>query len=132
MADIQRFSDQVIDYAERLVDVADEAKGKGARHRGVGARWLLLPAAGAGLYALATSTSVGRRTKDVMEQAKARASDLPEDLLNRVRQTPSSSTQSGSSSGTRRRSSNGTRRTSGSSRSRRTSSRRKSGATSRS
>ena len=124
MGDIERFSGQIIDYAERLVDVADAAKGKGARHRGVGARWMLLPAAGAGLYALATSNSFGRRTKGVMEQAKARAADLPEDLLNRVRQSPSGSTQS--------RSSNGTRRSSGSNRSRRTSSRRKSGSTSRS
>jgi hypothetical protein len=125
VADIERFSKQIIDYAERLADVADAAKGKGTRHNGVGARWMLLPAAGAGLYALATSTSFTRRTKDVMEQAKARASDLPEDLFNRVRQTTNASAQSGSSSGTQNRSG-------GSRRSRSTSSRRKSSSTGRS
>ena len=126
MADIERFSKHIIDYAERLADVADAAKGKGARHSGVGARWMLLPAAGAGLYALATSTSFTRRTKDVMEQAKARASDLPDDLLNRVRHTSSASERSGSSNGTQNRSraSNRSRRTSNS--------RRKSSSTSRS
>jgi hypothetical protein len=126
MADIERFSKQVIDYAERLVDVADAAKGKGPRHAGGGARWMLLPAAGAGLYALATSTSFTRRTKDVMEQAKSRASDLPEDLLNRVRQSSSGPARSASSNGTQKRSA-------GSNRGRRTSnSRRKSSASSRS
>ena len=125
MGDIDRFSETIIDYAERLADVADAAKGKGARHSGLGARWMLLPAAGAGLYALATSTSFTRRTKDVMEQAKARASDLPEDLFNRVRQASTASGQS--------RSSNGTQSRSGSSnRSRRKASRRKSSSTSRS
>jgi hypothetical protein len=97
MADIDKFSKQVIDLAERLADVADAAKGKGIRRGSIGTRWVLLPAAGAGLYALATSDSFARRTKDAVNQAKARASDLPDDLLNRVRQTsPGSPARAGS------------------------------------
>jgi hypothetical protein len=92
VGDIEKFSNQIIDYAERLADVADAAKGKGMRRSGLSARWIVLPAAGAGLYALATSRSFTRHTKDVVEQAKARASDLPEDLLNRVQDTSSSGT----------------------------------------
>jgi hypothetical protein len=120
MADIEKVSKQMIDLAERLADVADAAKGKGIR-KSKGSRWVLLPAAGAGLYALATSGAVARRTKGAMEQAKARASDLPEDLLNRVRQPAASSASSGGGSTTRRNSS--ARRTRGA---RRTSSTRKS------
>lgn len=114
MADIEKFSNQIIDYAERMVDVADAAKGKGSRHGGPGLRWMVLPAVGAGMYALATSNSFGRRTKDVMEQAKARASDLPEDLLNRVRQTSNGRAGNASAGGTQKRSraSNRSRRTS--------------------
>ncbi len=105
MADINKFSKQIIDYAERMADVADAAKGNGVRKGSTGTRWLLLPAVGAGLYALATSGSFARRTKSVVQQAKARASDLPEDLLNRVRETPTtgqagSRSTSGSRSGT--------------------------------
>ena len=54
MADIHKLSEQVIDYAERAADVADAAKGKG-RSNAVGTRWLVLPAAGAALYALVRS-----------------------------------------------------------------------------
>jgi hypothetical protein len=92
MADIHKFSKQVIDLAERLEDVADAAKGKGIRKGGFGTRWLLLPAAGAGLYALATNGSFTRQAKDVMDQAKTRASELPDDLLGRIRQTSQKST----------------------------------------
>ena len=115
MADIEKISKQMIDLAERLADVADAAKGKGIRSRSKGSRWVLLPAAGAGLYALATSGAVARRTKGAMEQAKARASDLPEDLLNRVRPPAASSASSGGGSTTRRNSS--ARRTRGARRS---------------
>ncbi len=87
MADVHKFSEQIIDLAERLADVADAAKGKGIRRGSMGTRWLLLPAAGAGLYALATSGSFARQAKGVMDQAKTRASDLPDDLLSRVRPT---------------------------------------------
>jgi hypothetical protein len=83
MADINKFSEQVIDLAERLADVADAAHGKGNR-KGFGARWLILPAAGVGLYALGASGSFTRRAKTVVNQAKARASELPDDLLSRV------------------------------------------------
>ncbi len=48
MADIRKFSDQVIDLAERLANVADAAQGKDTKTTGLRARWLLLPAAGAG------------------------------------------------------------------------------------
>jgi hypothetical protein len=103
MADIDKLSKQIIDYAERLADVADAAKGKGNRRRS-STRWVLLPAAGAGLYALATNGSFARRTKGAMEQAKARASELPEDLINRVRQS-SPTTGGGGNSSTRQTSS---------------------------
>jgi hypothetical protein len=87
MADIYKFSDRVIDAGERLADVADAVQGRGIRRGRMGARWLLLPAAGAGLYALATSGSFTRQAKSVMNQAKERASDLPDDLVGRVQQT---------------------------------------------
>lgn len=96
MADIDKLSKQMIDFAERLADVSDAVKGKGLRRRSTGTLWVLLPAAGAGIYALATSGSLARRTKSAVEQAKARASDLPEDLLGRVRQPTTTANQSGS------------------------------------
>jgi hypothetical protein len=88
MAQIQKFSEQMVHAAERLADVADAAEGKGSRSRSRGgARWLLLPAVGAGAYALVTRASFQRQAKDVLQQAKERASELPEDLLGRVQQT---------------------------------------------
>ena len=110
MADIYRFSERVIDLAERLEDVADAAKGKGNRKGSLGTRWLLLPAAGAGLYALATSGSFSRQAKGVMNQAKARATDLPDELLGRIQQTSRKSTST--SGGQGRRQSNSRRKTS--------------------
>jgi len=104
MADIHKLSDQMIDLAQRLDGMADAAKGKGKGRSGLGARWLILPAAGAGLYALATSGSFTRQAKDVMGQAKTRASELPEDLMGRIRQTSQKSTTSNGGQ-TRRRSS---------------------------
>jgi hypothetical protein len=87
MSGIHRFSSQVIDYAERLSDMADAAEGK-HRHRGGGTtRWLLLPASGAALYALLRSDSFSRQAKEVVDEAKTRASELPDDLVTRVRQT---------------------------------------------
>ena len=87
MADVHNFSERVIDLAKRLQDVADAAEGKGNRGGGgISAKWLLLPAAGAGLYALVTNNSVGRHAKDVMDQAKTRAAELPDDLMSRVSQ----------------------------------------------
>jgi hypothetical protein len=98
MTDINKLSEQMIDYAERLADVSDAAQGKGIRRGSTGTRWVLLPMAGAAIYALATSDSLARRTKSAVQQAKSRATDLPEDLLNRVRQTSTTTNQSKSRS----------------------------------
>jgi hypothetical protein len=117
MADMNKFSEQVIDLAERFADITDAAQGKGTR-KSMGARWLILPAAGAGLYALGASGSFKRNAKKVMSQAKERASELPEDLMNRVQQT------SGTTGTTQSRATNG-RQTTRKSTSRRQQSRRK-------
>ncbi|MGH3010738.1 MAG: hypothetical protein ACRDMY_02655 [Gaiellaceae bacterium] len=85
MASINKLSEQMIDLAERLADVNEAAQGR-SRKRSVRARWLVLPAAGAGLYALGTSRAFTRQAKNVVAQAKDRASDLPEELLSRVQQ----------------------------------------------
>jgi hypothetical protein len=99
MADIYKFSDRVVDMGERLADVADAVQGKGSRNGSGGARWLILPAVGAGLYALGTNNSFMRQAKNVMDQAKERASDLPEELMGLVQQA------TGESSGSRNRTS---------------------------
>jgi hypothetical protein len=104
MADMHRLSEHIIDFAERLDGVAEAAQGKGARRGGLGTRWLILPAAGAGLYALATSGAFTRQAKDVMGQARSRASELPEDLMGRIRQ-PSQKSTTGNGGQARRRSS---------------------------
>ena len=123
MKDVQKFSKHVIDYAERLADMADAAEGRGARRTGHRTRWLILPAVGAGLYAFATSG----RTKGVMDEAKAKASELPEDLFKRVRQTTGTSSRSTGKSSSRSSSNGSSRKT----QSRRSSSRRKTAASSR-
>jgi len=87
MTNVHKFSERVIDFAERLEDVADAAAGKGARNGRSGTRWLLLPTVGAGVYALVTNKAFGRQAKGVMDQAKRRASELPDDLLKRARAT---------------------------------------------
>jgi hypothetical protein len=87
MTDVHKFSERVIDLAERLEDIADAAAGKGARSGRSSARWLLLPTVGAGAYALITNKSIGRQAMGVIDEAKKRASELPEDLLNRARAT---------------------------------------------
>lgn len=84
---IHKISDRMIDWAVRLENASDAAKGKAVRRRGPGMRLLLLPVAGAGLYALATSGAFSRQAKDVMDQARTRASELPDDLMGRLRQT---------------------------------------------
>ena len=101
MGRIQNFSEQVTDYAERLSNMADAAEGKHPRGRAT--RWLLLPAAGAAAYALVRSDAFSRQAKDVMDGARTRASELPDDLVSRVRQTQSS--QSSRNGGGQRRSS---------------------------
>jgi hypothetical protein len=115
MADVKRFSEGLIDVAERFADVVDSAQGKGARKSGHGARWLLLPVAGASAYALATSSSsMARKTRQLMSRAKDRATDLPDtDLLGRVKEVTGVAEQSESTSGRRTqrtRSRNGRRR----------------------
>jgi hypothetical protein len=97
MRGIHKFSAQVIDYAERLSDVADAAQGKNHQRAGVTTRWLLLPASGAALYALVKSESFSRQAKDVIDDAKTRAAELPDELVGLVRQTKErSSSQNGS------------------------------------
>lgn len=110
MGSITKLSEQMVDLAERFESVTHAAQG-GSRNRGLRARWLVLPAAGAGLYALATSGAFARQAKSVVTQAKDRASDLPEELLNRVQQS-----NSGAKNG-RRSSRTSTRRKTSSSRS---------------
>jgi hypothetical protein len=90
MRDFNKISKQAADVAERVADVADAARGEGPRKSGggrwFGGRWLLLPAAGAAVYAVARRGSdVPRRAKDLVGQVKERASEIPDlDLLDRV------------------------------------------------
>jgi hypothetical protein len=116
MAGIQKFSEGVVEAAERFADVADAAQGKGIRRGRMRTRWLILPAAGAGLYALATSGSFSSQAKGVLQQARARASDLPEELLDRVQQATGADNggtrQSSRSSGSRKTSRQRSRKTS--------------------
>ena len=114
MSDVNRFSEGLIDMAERFADVVDSAQGKGARKSGPGVKWLLLPAAGAGAYALATSSSkIAKNTRGFLGRARDRATDLPDtDLMNKVKEaTGMQETASSSGNRTRRtsRSSNGRR-----------------------
>jgi hypothetical protein len=103
MADVNRFSEGLIDVAERFADVVDSAQGRGARKSGTGARWLLLPAAGAGVYALATSTSsMARQTRKLMRRARERATNLPDaDLFSRVKEVTGGAERSPAASGGR-------------------------------
>jgi hypothetical protein len=100
MASMERFSKQLIEVAERLADVTDAVQGRGIRRRGLPVSWLLLPAAGAGLYALGASGSLARQAKTLLDQAKERASDLPDDLIGRV-QTAAGQTDHRPSNGRR-------------------------------
>ena len=114
MSDVNRFSEGLIDMVERFADVVDSAQGKGARKSGPGVKWLLLPAAGAGAYALATSSSkIAKNTRGFLGRARDRATDLPDtDLMNKVKEaTGMQETASSSGNRTRRtsRSSNGRR-----------------------
>ena len=90
MAEVKKMSEGLVDMAERFADVVDAAQGRGARKASGGAKWLILPAAGAGVYALATSSSAfARRTRKLMSRAKDRATDLPDaDLFAACRRSP--------------------------------------------
>jgi hypothetical protein len=123
MADIHDFSARVIDYAERLAAVADAAQGK-RRENGRLTRWMVLPASGAALYALVRSDFFARQAKGVLDDAKTRAADLPDDLMGAVRQTTRGESRSNGSS-------SGGRTTSRTTSSRKTTTRRKSPAASR-
>ena len=94
MTQIHRFSERVIDLAERLEDMTDAANGKGRRGAKASTRFIILPAAGAALYAFAKSEFAARGTKDVVNGAKTRASELPNDLMKSVRQTTKSQSSS--------------------------------------
>ena len=105
MADIDRLSERLVDLAERFADVTDAAQGRGNRQGGIRARWLVVPAAAAGVYMLGASGSLRRQAGNVAKQAKDRASDLPDDLMSRVhrvtRKTPTSRAGSNGRSTTR-------------------------------
>ena len=121
MSTVRDVSDHVVDIAERVADMADAAQGRGIRRGSMSVRWLTISAAGAGIYALATSDTVTGLVKD----AKARASELPDDLLARVRQTTSPATtksNGGSSSRSRTTSRRKSQSGSGTTRSRKTAS----------
>ena len=91
MADVKKISEHIVDLGERLGNVADAAQGKdGGRTQR--ARWLVLPAAGAGLYALATSGAFTRQARDVVSDVSARASDLPDERMRRVHRATATST----------------------------------------
>jgi hypothetical protein len=92
MRGIHQFSARMIDYAERLSDVADAAQGRNHQRAGSATRWLLLPASGAALYAFVKSESFSRQAKDVIGDAKTRAAELPEELIGLVRQTAAGGT----------------------------------------
>jgi hypothetical protein len=86
MAGIQEFSEKVITYATRLSDVADAAQGR-RRSGGSRLRWT---ASGVALLALVRSDFFARQAKEVVNEAKTLASDLPDDLMGVVRQTGTS------------------------------------------
>jgi hypothetical protein len=91
MAGIQEFSEKLITYATRLSDVADAAQGR-RRSGGSRLRWT---ASGVALLALVRSDFFARQAKGVVNEAKALASDLPDDLMAVVRQTGASASSTG-------------------------------------
>jgi hypothetical protein len=98
MADMDRFSERLVDLAERLADVTDAAQGRGNRQGGIRARWFVVPAAAAGIYMLGASGSLRRQAGNVAKQAKDRAADLPDDLMGRVHHATRKTTTSGTRS----------------------------------
>jgi hypothetical protein len=94
MSRIHTFSTYLVDYGERLSKMADAAEGK---HRQTGRmrRLVLLPAAGAGLYALVRSDFFSRQAKEVVGEARSRAADLPDELMHRVHQATNGAKRGG-------------------------------------
>jgi hypothetical protein len=115
MSDVNKLSERVIEYAERASAVADAAQGKKRIRNGRLGRWLLLPAAGAGLYAMVRSKAFTRQAKSAVNEAKTRATELPDELMSRVGQTTKTSRTSASRNGSSgRRTTSSNRRTSSS------------------
>lgn len=113
MASAHKFSEQMIEVAERLANIADAAQGKRIGRRRRGFATLLLPASGAALYAVAKSEFVSRRARGMVDEAKTRASELPNDLLKSVRQAAQKpSTQAQTAGNSSNRGQTATRRTS--------------------
>ena len=98
MADMDRFSERLVDLAERFADVTDAAQGRGNRQGGIRARWFVVPAAAAGIYMVGASGSLRRQAGNVAKQAKDRAADLPDDLMSRVHHATRKTTTSGARS----------------------------------
>jgi len=98
MADMDRFSERLVDLAERFADVTDAAQGRGNRQGGIRARWFVVPAAAAGIYMAGASGSLRRQAGNVAKQAKDRAADLPDDLMSRVHRATRKTTTSGARS----------------------------------
>ena len=114
MADIDRFSERLVDLAERFADVTDAAQGRGNRQGGIRPRWFLLPVAAGGMYLLGASGSLRRQAGNVAKQAKERAAELPDDLMSRVHKA----TRKPTTSGAARSNGRSTRRSTGRTRSR--------------
>jgi hypothetical protein len=84
--DAHKFAKQVTEVAERVADVSDAARGKARKRSGGLGRWLILPVAGAAVYAAAKRASAaGRSTDGVVRRAEGRAGTPDMDLLNRVK-----------------------------------------------
>ena len=98
MADMDRFSERLVDLAERFADVTDAAQGRGNRQGGIRARWFVVPAAAAGIYMVGASGSLRRQAGNVAKQAKDRAADLPDDLMSRVHRATRKTTTRGTRS----------------------------------
>jgi hypothetical protein len=96
MSRVHTFSSQVIDYAERLSEMADAAEGKRRGKRG--RELVVLPAVGAAIYALAKSDFFSRQAKSVAGEAKSVAAELQDDLMARVRQVSTTPVSSGNGS----------------------------------
>jgi hypothetical protein len=96
--DIQGFSERVIELAERMSDVADAAAGKQRKSPSAFTRLVVLPATGAGVYALVKSDFLGQHAKVAVKEAKTRGADLSDDLVNSVRQASQSPPKSSSAS----------------------------------